>query len=300
MGSQIQLDRIELFVSVIQKGSFTKAALEHDISKSMVSQHISKLEENLGIKLLNRTTRQLKLTQAGEIYYQSCVKVIAEAQSALVHMQHLQEEPAGMLRITAQQEFGTDVIIPLLCRFRRQYPNIKLDILLTEEKLDLLEHNIDVAIRIGQLEDSTMIGKTIGEAKHLLCASPDYLKNNPAPQHPTELTDHPWLHHSIFPEPRQFTLTNQAGIEFPCSLTSDIKVNTAQGVLTFIRQGMGIGLSLNHFVSDDIKQGSIIKLLPDYQFKPIPIYAIFPSKKHMPKKVRLFLDYLSESLKASD
>lgn len=203
------LKRMMIFSHVVEAGSFSAAARRLDIAKSAVSKHISLLEENIGVRLLNRTTRRLSLTDAGESYYQSCAKMVEAAEEAKYCVTALQDEPRGMLRISCPASFGIDYVTPLLNEFLQLYPLLSAELLLDDNVVDMTEEGIDIAIRIGWLPDSSLRAKKLKDAQRLLCASPAYLERMGMPKTPEDLVQHDWVIFTRLPTPYHYTFTKK-------------------------------------------------------------------------------------------
>ena len=187
---EFDLNEMAIFVHVVEAGSFTGAAKNLGLPKSTVSRKITQLEERLGVRLIQRTTRSLRLTDTGSAYYNHCARILGEIEEANITVTQMQSTPTGTLRITAPVLFGSTVLSGLIADFMDEHPQVQIDLVLTDQRLDLVQDGIDVAFRVGQLEDSSLIGRHLGDARSILCASPEYVKKHGAPKHPSELQEH--------------------------------------------------------------------------------------------------------------
>ncbi|WP_263866297.1 LysR family transcriptional regulator [Thalassolituus oleivorans] len=187
---EFDLNEMAIFVHVVEAGSFTGAAKNLGLPKSTVSRKITQLEERLGVRLIQRTTRSLRLTDTGSAYYNHCARILGEIEEANIAVTQMQSTPTGTLRITAPVLFGSTVLSGLIADFMDDHPQVQIDLVLTDQRLDLVQDGIDVAFRVGQLEDSSLIGRHLGDARAILCASPEYVKKHGAPKHPSELQEH--------------------------------------------------------------------------------------------------------------
>ena len=191
-----RLDELESFVEVVSKGSFSQAARQLGISKSYVSKHISRLEDRLGARLLNRTTRQLTLTEAGQLFYDRCVMVLQELAQAERSVNQLQASPRGTLRMSVPVSFGVRFLSPLVATFRERYPELNVEVAFSDRLVNIIDEGFDLAVRIGKLSDSSLHARKLADTRNLLCASPGYIKEHGAPSHPSELRQHNCLRYA--------------------------------------------------------------------------------------------------------
>lgn len=290
----VDLNDILIFTRVVEARSFTAAARGLGMPKSNVSRRVAQLEDRLGVRLLQRTTRKLNLTDAGRSYYEYGIRIVAEVEEAEQAVTHLQAAPRGQLRITAPVEFGMAFLGQPVAEFMHRYPEVSVEAELTDRKVDMIEEGFDVAIRIGRLSDSSLIARRIGQIARVLCASPDYLARHSAPQNLQELTQHNcilWLN----PEVR-WAFQDPEGNEIVLSVSGSLKANNISFMRDAAIQGMGIALLPTLLCCEALNQGSLIALLPEYQPVEAGIYAIYPSRRHLASKIRLFVDFLGERL----
>ena len=289
------LKRMVIFSHVVEAGSFTGAAKRLGIAKSAVSKHISLLEKSAGTRLLNRSTRSLGLTDIGESYYQNCSRLTTILQQTRDMTEGLQDEPRGLIRVSSPASFGIDTIAPLLNRFIQTYPDLKAELLLDDNVIDMTAQGIDVAIRVGWLPDSNLRARKLKDSPRLLCASPDYIKRKGLPQTPDDLQQHEWIIFTLLPTPYHcsFTKNRKTG---NISIKGKIKTNNGKAVRRFLLEGAGIAALSDFLVEEDLKSGRLIRLLPDYHIADAGIYAVFQNQQLKQTKIRTFIDFLSENI----
>ena len=284
------LDDALIFTRVVECHSFTQAAQSLGMQKSTVSRRIALLEERLGVRLLNRTTRKLRLTEVGQAYYERCRQIMLDFAEAEQAVMQLQQEPSGLLRITAPIEFGQLFLGGVLGRFMRQYPQISAEVELTSRDVDPLEEGVDIAIQVGQPRDSTLIARKLLESRRRLCASPDYLAQHGVPLTIHELAGHRAI---LLPQdsPRYWPLV---GEQVQCQ-----RVLSCNNI-TLAREAAlaGAGISgLPVMISEEaLRSGRLVELLPAARLPIGELYAVYPSRRFQAMKVKTFLDFLMASL----
>ncbi|NOY72676.1 MAG: LysR family transcriptional regulator [Gammaproteobacteria bacterium] len=284
---------IPVFVAVVESGGFSSAARKLNISKSAVSKRITQLEDKLGVRLLYRTTRQLSLTEAGEHYYENAVKALAYANEAEDSVTQQQATPQGRLRINVPMSFGRLHIAPLIPPFLERYPNIHIDMVMDDRVVDLVESGFDLAIRGGDLSDSSLISRKLMPLRLVLCASPDYFAQHNMPQTPADLIDHNCLLFSY--SVSQWDFTKQGKIE-RVRVSGNYQANNSEALREALLQGTGITRIPTFVVRSDIAAGRLNVVLGEYQMPIKAFYALFPKRQHLPAKVRVFIDYIVECL----
>ena len=290
------LKRMVIFFHVVDSHSFSGAARQLGIARSAVSRHISLLEKSIGVRLLNRTTRRLSLTEAGEAYYQSCARIVAEAEMATQRVCQLQDEPVGTLKVTAPSSLGDPLVTPLVREFMERYSALNVELLLDDQVVDMVREGIDVSIRVGWLDDSNFVARKLGEMTRLLCASPGYIERRGRPESPARLAGHDWIIFTQLPTPYHWTFTKNKREEH-VQVKGRLKTNNAGAVRTAMLGGMGIGAVSSFLVSDDIRAGRLEHLLPDYECGTAGIYAVYQHRHYQQAKVRLFIDFLARQIK---
>lgn len=288
---------IPVFVAVVEHGGFSPAARSLGISKSAVSKRINLLEQQLGVKLLHRTTRKLSLTEAGKHYFEHAVKANNSAKDAQDAVAQLQGEPQGLLRINTPMSFGRLHIAPLIAKFLQRYPKITIDMVMDDKVVDLVAEGFDVAIRAGNLPDSSLIVRKLAPLKSVLCASPDYLKHHGIPQTIEQLAAHNCLQFSYSRDVKEWTFMRD-GQSQSIDIKGNYRVNNSEALREAMLQGLGIGRLPTFVAGPDIVAGRLIKLLDQYQMPNQSIYAVFSERQFLPAKVRAFVDFAIEHLAA--
>lgn len=285
------LDDALIFTRVVECHSFTQAAQSLSMQKSTVSRRIALLEERLGVRLLNRTTRKLRLTEVGQAYYERCRQIMLDFAEAEQAVMQLQQEPSGLLRITAPIEFGQFFLGSVLGHFMRQYPQISAEVELTSRDVDPLEEGVDIAIQVGQPRDSTLIARKLLESRRRLCASPEYLAQHGAPRSIDELAGHRAI---LLPQDslRYWPLV---GEQVPCQRV--LSCNNITLAREAALAGAGIA-GLPVMISEEaLGNGRLVELLPDARLPVGELYAVYPSRRFQAMKVKAFLDFLMSSLR---
>ena len=289
-------DRFELiqsFVAVAQKLSFVEAADSLQVDPSALSRRIRRLEKRLGVRLFNRNTRQVALTEAGIVYLSHCQEVLAKLDQADAIVSHLNTEPRGLLRVTLPVIFGQRQIAPLLPEFLARYPQIDLDLSFTDRFVDILEESLDVAIRIGQVQDSQLVVRRLAPNRRVLCASPAYLQKYGSPQSPKELAQHSCLNFSRLATGDIWHLSRQnQRISIP--VKGRLRVDDGEALYQAVLGGCGIGLIATFIVGDALKTGQLVTVLDDWKFPTTDIFAVLGSGRYTPAKNQVFLDFLVE------
>lgn len=284
------LNEMAIFAVVVGSGSFTKAAEKLKLPKSTVSRKVSQLERRVGVRLINRTTRNLKPTETGKIYHQHCLKMLEQAEEADRVVNNMQAEPSGLLRISTPLAFGTPFFVSTIKSFLDKYPKVNIEIVADNKPVDMLEEEIDIAFRIGTLSDSSLVTRNLGTARLSLCASPEYLEKNGMPESIEDLHSHTCVSHPI--APWVFIRNGQeVQIEPNCRMIA----NDMEMLKNMAMEGMGIAAAPQILISDDVKQGRLVTLLPDTPFIERTFYLVYPSRKEPPSKVVAFTDFMFSS-----
>ncbi len=286
---------IPIFVAVVECGSFSLAAEKLGVTKSAISKRITQLEDELGTRLLNRTTRKLSLTEAGKRYYDHVSQVLSIAQQGMDAVTELQGEPKGKLKITAPMSFGVLYIAPIIAEFLEHFPKITIDLQLEDQMVDLIEGEFDLAIRIGNLPISNLVAKRLANCKSILCASTSYIERNGTPQKPADLIDHNCLVYSYFRGGSEWTFEYQRN-EFKVIPKGNFVVNNSEAIRRALIEGLGIGQLPTFLVSKDILSGKLTSIMTSYTLPEHAVYAVFPERKHLPHKVRAFMEFVADKL----
>lgn len=284
---------IPVFVAVVQYGGFSPAARFLGISKSAVSKRVSLLEQQLGVKLLHRTTRKLSLTEAGEHYFEHALKANLAARDAEDAVAQLQGEPQGRLRINSPMSFGRLHMAPMIPEFLKKYPKIRIDLVMDDKRLDLVSGGFDIAIRGGALPDSTLVARRLATLNSVLCASPDYLERHGYPQQLDDLLQHNCLSFSYSNDVKEWSFT-QGNQRHSVVVSGSYQVNNSEALLEAVRQGLGVARLPTFVAGPDIRTGRLNVLFPEYQMPELAINAVLIERQYMPAKVRAFLDFAIE------
>ncbi|EOX4329791.1 LysR family transcriptional regulator [Vibrio cholerae] len=291
-----ELKRIVIFNKVVECGSFTCAAEALGMTKSKVSEQITALEKTVNVRLLNRTTRKISLTTEGDTFYQRSHGLLNIAEEALCSVNHLASEVSGTIRIGTTIDVGTFLLNPLLAEFYKQYPKVNFDIQLDDRLQDLVDSNLDMVIRIGELTSSSLVGRVIAPFELGIYASQTYLENAPPIHTIQDLEQHDWVYLTRLNLPNQtLTLTNQEGVQHQVKFHSKHSSNSPLGVMTMVQNGLGVG-SIASFLIDKLPDASLVRLFPDFYQISTTMNILYPSRKNLPPRVRLFIDYLVGTL----
>jgi len=284
------LNEMAIFAVVVSSGSFTKAAEKLKLPKSTVSRKVSQLEKRIGVRLINRTTRNLKPTETGKLYYKHCLKMLEQAEEADRVVNNMQAEPSGLLRISTPLSFGTPFFTGAIKRFLDQYPKVNVEIISDDKQIDMLEQEVDIAFRVGPLSDSSLVARNLGSARLSLCASPAYLAKHGAPKNLNDLNKHTCISHPA--SPWLFRGPNgQVEIE-PASrmITNDMEMLRKMTI-----EGFGIGAAPQILISEDIRTGRLVTVLPEAPFVERTFYLVYPSRREPPSKVVAFTEFIFSS-----
>ncbi|MBL8654376.1 MAG: LysR family transcriptional regulator [Alphaproteobacteria bacterium] len=291
----------ELFVNVVQLGSLSAAARRCGVSPATVSRIIHSLEEDVGGRLLNRTSRKLNLTEAGEFYYGRIDQILHQIQEANDSVARLQANPRGTLRVHSRMLVGNQYIAPALPEFMRRYPEISVDLTLSNYAIDLIAQNVDVDIRIGKLEDSSLVARKLASAHRIVCAAPSYLKNCPPLEKPIDLTNHNCLTYRINLGRPVWRFIDKAGKLLEVPVAGSLQSDNGPALLGATLAGVGVSVMPDWAVKDDLAAGRLVSVLPGYQASHIEfdngIYAVFQHATQIPSKVRVFVDYIAAHFK---
>jgi DNA-binding transcriptional LysR family regulator len=283
-------------VQVVRSGSFTAAADKLNLSKSVVSKYVTRLEDRLEARLLNRTTRRLSLTEVGQAFYQRSQRGLAEIEEAESEVSRLQGEPRGELRLSSPMSFGILHLAPSLPAFQQRFPDLSVDMVLDDRRTDLVEEGFDLAIRIGELPDSTLVARRLGPCRHVVCGSPEYFARHGVPQSPQDLADHPALTYRYQDAPSEWRLVDRDGNYHQVAIDSRLQMNNSLAVREALLKGAGVTLTPSFVVGADIRAGRLKAVLTEYRALEVSIYAVYPQRKHLSPKVRAFVDFLSERI----
>lgn len=289
------LPYIETFSAVIESGSFTAAAEVLGISRPVVSKQISALEQHLGVQLLNRTTRSLHLTQAGEVFASYSRKILSDVREAEQSVLPLHSEPQGLLRVLLPESFALSLLPEVLLQFQQKYPKIELDIHVSGQPMNLVEEGFDVAIRVGELEDSSLIARLLMPCGLHACASPEYFKKHGRPEHPNELKKHNCLIYSQRPNADQWLFKDEQGESIRIKVKGNLRSSLGNILMAAAQNGSGIFTGPTFMIAEALKEGTLETVLDQYTPMTTGLYIIYPQSKLVSTKVRAFVDFITES-----
>jgi DNA-binding transcriptional LysR family regulator len=297
-----RLSAMQTFVRVVESGSFSAVARESRATQSSVSKQVAALERTLGAKLLNRTTRSLALTDAGERYFQEARRLVAEIAEAESQLVVGEQQLSGWLRVAASVGYGRLVLLPLVKRFLSDHPHVKIDLKLNDGFIDLIEEGIDVAIRIGELEDSSLIATRMGTSQRALIVHRQYLESLPKhlrrPREPLDLLQHNCIVYSELATQNAWTFKAGVGAAAPkgsevtIRAQGNLQTNSSELVRASVLSGMGIGYSPTWLFEKEVKTGELQVLLPAWQAPPLPIHLVSPSQRRQSAKVKAFATHI--------
>ncbi|MEJ2693504.1 MAG: LysR family transcriptional regulator [Candidatus Thiodiazotropha sp.] len=289
-----RLDGLKCFVAVVEASQFSAAAERLGVAKSVVSRRVSELEEHLGARLLQRTTRRLSLTEAGREFYPRALQLLEDLAEAEQSVSSGQQALSGRIRFAVPLTFGLRHMGPLLNRFMQEHPGVVLDLDMDDGHVDLIQQGVDLALRIGRLEDSSLIALPLAPVRTLLVASPEYLAREGTPTTPQELQAHSGLCYSNLPEPQKIRLTDKSGREFTVNIPLRLMANNGDFLLGATAAGLGISFMPSFISYQAIHDGQLVPILRDYRLPLATAYVVYPSRRFVPLRVRALADYLQQ------
>lgn len=291
---------IELFVQVAELGSLSRAAESLGLSNAAASRHLASLEARLAARLVQRNTRRLFLTDVGEAFYRRCKPLLGELRDAESAVNEAVLKPTGLLRVTASLSFSMIVIAPLLPEFHARYPELKVEIVVSNRYTDLLESGIDVAIRNREFEnDSAITVRRLAETKRVLAASPQYLQRHGTPRTPDELAQHRLLIYNLANQPHQLRFTRNGAVT-TVPIDGLLEANDGQVIRAAALKHLGILIQPMYIIHEDVVAGRLVPLLQDWELPRLTINIAYPTRRHLPAKVRCFVDFLAEQFERLD
>ncbi|KFD22914.1 putative LysR family transcriptional regulator [Yokenella regensburgei ATCC 49455] len=282
-----------VFAKVVEFGSFTAAARQLQMSVSSISQTVSKLEDELQVKLLNRSTRSIGLTEAGKIYYQGCRRMLHEVQDVHEQLYSFNNTPIGTLRIGCSSTMAQNVLANITAEMLKEYPGLTVNLVTGIPAPDLIADGLDLVIRVGALQDSSLFSRRLGSMPMVLCAAKSYLQQAGIPEKPADLANHSWLEYSVRPH-NDFELIAPEGITTRLSPHGRFVTNDPMTISRWLVAGVGIALVPLMWVINEINQGILEILLPRYQSDPRPVYALYTEKDKLPLKVQVCINAMTE------
>ncbi len=291
MANNLDVNAMLVFARVVEESSFSAAARRLGQSKSAVSKQVAQLEDAVGARLLQRTTRRLALTDAGAAFYERCARIATEVEDAETAVSQLQTQPRGRLRVSGPFSFGIRYLGPVIADFLRVHKDLNIELDLSDRRVDLLEEGFDLAVRIGRLGDSSLIARRLCPIKLFVVASPDYLATHGRPSHPTDLVHHNCLQYVYSSAGPTWTFATPDG-PLAVATHGDLRSNNGDVVLAAVRSGLGIAMSPDFLCGPSLLAGEVVSLFDEYMEPGSYLSAVYPHGRHLSTKVRLFIDAL--------
>jgi DNA-binding transcriptional LysR family regulator len=299
IGNYANLKRLAYFTAVVETGSFTAAAERLGITKAVVSQQVARLEADFSTSLLARSTRKVVPTDAGRVFYQRCALILKEAADAFDELSQSAQAPSGTLRLTAPLDYGIAAIVPAITAFCRRYPQCKVDASLSDQSLDLMDGQVELAIRVGWLTELHLQARQIGSFRQLLVASPIWAQQLASVQAPQQLATLPFVANTALRDPLHWSFSRSALERQNVSMPSVLSLNATMAVREAVRHGAGLSVLPDYTVAEDLQSGRLVQVLPDWKLPSGGIHAVFPAARFRPVKVRAFVELLQEQLSPS-
>lgn len=298
----MDLTALETFIAVVRQGSFTAVAKERDLDPSSVSRTIAGLEEELGVRLFQRTTRRLSLTEAGEVYLKQVEPLTEELAAASEAARDVGAGPRGRLRLTTSESFGQKCVVPLLGRMSTALPELSVDLVLSDANLDLVAERLDLAIRLGPRMDGNLIGRKLFDTRYRVCASPDYLSRKGPIRQPADLAGHACLLMPLRGFRSRWIFEDKKGAQQTVPVDGRIVISNAMALRACALEGLGPSLLANWLIDADIAAGGLVDLFPRFKVTATDFetaaWVLYPSRSYLPQKVRAFIDFLEPEFAA--
>ncbi|POA99615.1 LysR family transcriptional regulator [Chromobacterium sinusclupearum] len=289
-----RFSEIRAFVAVAELGSFVAAAERLELSRAMVTKLVAALENRLGARLMHRTTRKLSLTEAGETYLAQAGSLLAELDELDARLSHGASEPVGRLRLSAPVSFGMRYLGAIIGGFHQRHPRIEVELNLNDRRVDLVEEGFDLALRVSNLTDSTLVARRLAQIRDLVAASPDYLARHGTPRHPAELAEHQCLLYALTAQPNIWDYRGPDGSQDKVRVKGALRANNGDVLTDAAVHGMGIVLQPRFLLEKALADGSLVPVLQEYDWHCLDLSVVYPVRRHVPGKVRVFVEYLEE------
>ena len=287
---------MKTFAAVVDGGSFVQAADALAMSKPAVSRHVAELEQRLGVRLLQRTTRKLSLTEEGRLFYGRCKTVLADVEVAEEEITAKSVAVKGLVRVNVPISFGLWELAPLWPDFMTKFPDVELDITFADRMVDLVEEGYDLAVRIARLPNSSLVSRKLASTRLVLCASPGYLKKHGKPKHPSELANHTVLSYSLLATGDNWNFNGPEGA-VSVTVKPIMRTNSGDTCIAAARKHKGVVLQPSFMVNSDLQSGALVELMPSYRSIEFGIFAVYPTRQYVSPKVRALIDFLAKALK---
>lgn len=291
-----KLHAMATFVQICESGSLTKAAESLDTSLPTVVRTLASLEDHLNTRLLNRTTRKITLTEEGKSYLQRCRSILFDIDEAELELSAQQSKPTGKLTVTASVNFGNLQVSPLINQFLKRHDQIKIDFLLRDKNINLVEEAIDVAIRIGPLSDSSMVARNVGHVRRILCATPKFLNASPPIKKPKDLNNLPCIRFPLLSHGGNWQFYHGGKID-TISIDGPLYCTEVSAMRQAVLDDIGVGIFLSYQVESDLASGALVPILTEYEPEPLPVSVVYSHAKLMSPRVRVFVDWITLKLR---
>lgn len=286
------------FVAVVDAGSFVKAAEALSISNAGISRLVSELESRLGLRLLQRTTRKLSLTAEGEVFYHRCTEVLQAIEDAEGEVTARGGEAVGLVRVNVPVSFGMTYLAPLWPLFMELHPQVVLDVTLSDRVVDLVDEGCDLAVRIARLPNSTLVSRRLASTRLTLCASPEYLRRHGTPEHPLELSQHAVIAYTLLSMGDQWQFEGADG-PVTVKVKPRMRSNSGDTCCVAAVSGQGLVLEPTFLVGPYLRTGELVEVMPQYRSIDLGVYAVYPTRKYVPPKVRALIEFLAQALQGN-
>jgi DNA-binding transcriptional LysR family regulator len=287
-----RLTSLTAFVRVVDSGGFSAAGRRLNMSTTMVSNHVQSLEDRLGARLLNRTTRKVSLTEVGKAYYDRCIQILADIEQADDIAGALQSTPRGTLRIYTATHI-VPFIAPVVAEFLARYPDVKVDLSMGERAVDIIDEGYDIAVRLTPPPDSSLIVRSLATWRHVLCCSPAYLEKHGRPLQLSDLSDRNCVRHVLYPFEDEWRFVDRKGAPASVRVSGNLISNSGDTLRMAALQGVGVCLAPGFLIHADLEEGRLVRLLPEYRTVEFAMNAVYPHRHHLSAKVRTFIDMLA-------
>ena len=290
---------MQSFVRVVESGTFVATADRLALSTSSLSRQIAELEQHLGARLLNRTTRRLSLTESGQAFYERAVSLLNDLAEAEAIAGQAAAKPRGTLRLTCSHNMAQRRVAPAIASFVQQHPDVKFDLTVSDRVIDLIDDGFDLAIRVGQVGSDRLVARRLGQTRLIMCAAPAYLQKNGAPETPDDLSTHNTLTYAYASAPRSWRLVDRAGKVHEVRVGGSLHANSGDALCAAAIAGLGIVCEPDFMVGDALAAGQLEPVLPGFEAMQADIWAVYPCRRHLSLKVRLFVDHIARQFTES-
>jgi DNA-binding transcriptional LysR family regulator len=292
-----RLGAMEMFVRIVETGSFSAVARQLGTTQPTISKQLTALEKQLQTRLLHRSTRSLSLTEAGAAYYERCRRILDEVREAEAALGRLQSGLTGTLHVNGSIALGQIFLTALVLKFQQQYPELAIELSLSDRYIDLVEEGVDVAVRVGRLADSNLVARRLGSTRRMLVATPAYLAAHGAPERPEDLVRHSCLLYAYLSTGDEWLFNGPDG-EIRVRVHGNFKANNGHVIREALLASVGVALTPDWLIHDQLEAGEVVALLPEFATPPLEINAVYPSGRHVSAKVRAFIEFLRNEFRA--